>query len=92
MDTTSLTPTQQEVKRLYLLKIQNKSIATITGLTIGQVNRIIYKVLGLQSKNKGLKGDEIKAATKLRQKGLKIREIQDHLGITRDRVNRLLRA
>lgn len=86
-----LTEIQSEIKRLYLLGCENKSIAIITGLTVNQVNRVIYKDLELQSKNKKLSMNEIKEAADLYKAGLKRREIQSRLGISRHRVNQILR-
>ena len=82
----------EEIKRLYLLGCQNKSIARLMGLTISQVNRIIYKELELQSKNKKLSTREINEAKMLYRSGLKRREIMKILDIDRNRLNHILKG
>jgi len=86
-----MTDQQTEIKRLYLLGIQNKSIAKIIGLTLNQVNRIIYTELGLQSKNKKLSMNEVKEAKILYQKGVKRKKIQEILQIDKARLDHILR-
>lgn len=87
-----MTDQQAEIKRLYLLGCQNKSIAKLMGLTINQTTRIIYKELELQSKNKKLTTKEISEAKRLYQEGLKRREIRDRMGIDRNRLNHILKG
>ena len=86
-----MTDQHQEIKRLYLLGCQNKSIAKMTGLTIHQVNRIIYKELELQSKNKKLSMHEVTEAKRLYQSGLKRREIMKILNMDKQRLDHILR-
>lgn len=87
-----MTEKQREIERLYRLKISNPNIAKIMGLTTNQVNRVIYKELELQSKNKMASMDEIRRVAKLRGDGLKLREIGDQLGYSINRVKYLLEA
>jgi hypothetical protein len=82
---------QTEIQRLYLLGLENKSIAKIVGLTINQTTRIIYKELGLQSKNKKLSMNEVNEAKTLYQKGVKRKKIQDILQIDKARLDHILR-
>jgi hypothetical protein len=63
----------------------------MTGLTIHQVNRIIYKELELQSKNKKLSIGEVTEAKRLYQSGLKRREIMKILNMDKQRLDHILR-
>lgn len=87
-----MTEQQAEIKRLYLLGCQNKSIAKLMGLTLNQTTRIIYKELELQSKNKKLSTREINEAKMLYRSGLKRREIMKILDIDRNRLNHILKG
>ena len=87
-----MTDQQTEIKRLYLLGCQNKSIARLMGLTLNQTTRIIYKELELQSKNKKLTTKEISEVKRLYREGLKRREIRDRMGIDRNRLNHILKG
>jgi transposase-like protein len=86
-----ITDQLQEIKRLYLLGCQNKSIAKIVGLTLNQTTRIIYKELELQSKNKKLSTREIKEVKRLYESGVKRREIQKIMDIDKNRISHILR-
>jgi DNA-binding CsgD family transcriptional regulator len=86
-----MTELETEIKRLYLLGCQNKSIAKIVGLTLNQTTRIIYKELELQSKNKKLSTREIKEVKRLYESGVKRREIQKIMDIDKNRISHILR-
>lgn len=87
-----MTDIQSEIKRLYESGVRNIGIAKITDLTINQVNRIIYKELGLQSKNRITTVSEIKKVKVMRDSGMKLKEIGDILGCSFNRVKYLLEA
>lgn len=86
-----MTDQHKEIKRLYLLGCQNKSIARLMGLTLNQTTRIIYKELELQSKNKKLSTKEISEAKRLYREGLKRREICQRMDIDKQRLDHILR-
>lgn len=86
-----MTDQQKEIKRLYLLGCENRSIAKIMGLTINQTTRIIYKELELQSKNKKLSMAEIRQVLKLYESGKKRREIMELLQMDKHRIDHILK-
>ena len=86
-----MTDQQAEIKRLYLLGCQNKSIAKMMGLTINQTTRIIYKELELQSKYKKLSMSEVSQVLSLYQSGKKRREIMKLLDMGKHRVDHILK-
>jgi hypothetical protein len=86
-----MTDLQTEIKRLYLLGCENRSIAKIVGLTLNQTTRIIYRELELQSKNQKLSIREISDVKRLYESGVKRREIQKILDIDKKRLDHILR-
>lgn len=87
-----MTETALEIKRLYLLKVQNRTIGKLVGLTINQVNRIIYKELGLQSKNQIFKSNEIREIKELYESGFKRRDIQRMKQLSKAKLDYILRT
>lgn len=86
-----MTEQQAEIKKLYLLGIENKSIAKMMGLTINQATQIIYKELGLQSKYQKLSIRLVTEVNRLRAEGLKPRHIMEKLQIPKSRLDYILK-
>lgn len=82
----------EQVKNLYNQGKTSQEIAVFTGLSLNQVNRIIYVKLGLQSKIKKMTMKEIKQVNDLKSKGFCRKLICKRLDISLDRHDKIIAA
>lgn len=85
-----MTNINTQIETLYHQGKTSQQIGDEIGLTLNQVNRIVYKELGLQSKVKKVMSSEIKMASELKAKNFNRSLICDRMGIDRGRLKRIL--